>query len=47
MLGAAGVTPMATSVDEVTLSVVDPDRLPEVAVMVVEPALTAVTGPRS
>ena len=45
MLGAAGVTPMETSVTAVTLRVVDADRVPEAAVMVVEPAATAVTIP--
>jgi hypothetical protein len=40
MLGLAGVTAMDTSVAEVTVSVVDPDMLPDVAVIVVEPAAT-------
>jgi hypothetical protein len=45
MVGVAGVTPMETSVVEVTFRVVEPDRAPELAVMVVEPALTAVAIP--
>jgi len=34
-----------TSVAEVTVSVVDPDRVPDVAVIVVEPAATDVASP--
>ena len=45
MLGAAGVTPMETRVTEVTARVVELDRAPEAAVMVVEPTLTAVAIP--
>jgi hypothetical protein len=36
---------MDTSVAEVTVSVVDPDMLPDVAVIVVEPAATEVANP--
>jgi len=43
--GAAGVTPMETSVTDVTFRVVDPDRVPEAAVMVVDPTATAVAIP--
>jgi hypothetical protein len=45
MLGLAGVTVMDTSVAAVTVSVVDPDILPDVAVIVVEPAATEVASP--
>jgi hypothetical protein len=45
MLGLAGVTVMDTSVAEVTVSVVDPDILPDIAVIVVEPAATDVAKP--
>jgi hypothetical protein len=45
MLGAAGVTAMDTSVAGVTVSVVDPDVLPNVAVIVVEPADADVASP--
>jgi hypothetical protein len=45
MPGLAGVTFMDTSVAEVTVSVVDPDILPDVAVIVVEPAATDVAKP--
>ena len=45
MLGLVGVTAMDTSVAEVTVSVVDPDLLPDVAVIVVEPAAAAVASP--
>ena len=45
MLGLAGVIAMDTSVAAVTVSVVDPDMLPDVAVIVVEPAATDVARP--
>ena len=45
MLGLVGVTDMDTSVAGVTVSVVDPDMLPDVAVIVVEPAATDVAKP--
>jgi len=45
MLGLAGVTAMDTSVAEVTVSTVDPDIFPDVAVIVVEPAATEVASP--
>jgi hypothetical protein len=45
MLGLAGVTVMDTSVAAVTVSVVDPDVLPNVAVMVVAPADADVARP--
>ena len=45
MLGLVGLTAMDTSVAEVTVSVVDPDILPDVAVIVVEPAATDVAKP--
>jgi hypothetical protein len=45
MLGLIGVTAIDTSVAEVTVSVVDPDILPDVAVIVVEPAATDVAKP--
>jgi hypothetical protein len=45
MLGLVGVTVMDTSVAEVTVSAVDPDVLPDVAVIVVEPAATDVANP--
>jgi hypothetical protein len=45
MLGLVGVTVMDTSVAEVTVSVVEPDMLPDVAVMVVEPATIEVASP--
>jgi hypothetical protein len=45
MLGLVGVTVMDTSVAEVTVSVDDPDILPDTAVIVVEPAATAVASP--
>lgn len=45
MLGLVGVTDIDTSVAEVTASEVDPDILPDVAVMVVEPAATDVALP--
>jgi hypothetical protein len=45
MLGLAGVIAMDTSVAGVTVNVVDPDLLPNVAVIVVEPAVTDVARP--
>jgi hypothetical protein len=45
MLGLVGVTAMDTSVAGVTVSVVDPDMLPDVAVIVVEPAAAEVATP--
>jgi len=45
MLGLVGVIAMDTSVAAVTVSVVDPDLLPDVAVIVVEPAVTDVAKP--
>ena len=45
MLGLAGVTAMDTSVAVVTVSVVDPDIPPDVAVTVVEPAAAEVANP--
>jgi hypothetical protein len=45
MLGLVGVIVMDTSVAEVTVSVVDPDMLPDVAVTVVEPADAEVANP--
>lgn len=45
MLGLVGVTIMDTSVAEVTVSAVDPDILPDTAVIVVEPAATEVASP--
>jgi hypothetical protein len=45
MLGLVGVTVMETSVAEVTVSVVDPDILPDVALIVVEPAVADVAKP--
>ena len=45
MLGLVGVTAMDTSVAGVTVNVVDPDILPDVAVIVVEPAAAEVASP--
>jgi hypothetical protein len=45
MLGLTGVIAMDTSVAEVTVNVVDPDVLPNVAVIVVEPADADVASP--
>lgn len=45
MLELVGVTAMDTSVVEVTVSAVDPDMLPDVAVIVVEPATAVVANP--
>jgi len=45
MLGLAGVIARDTRVAEVTVSVADPDVLPDVAVIVVEPAATDVALP--
>jgi hypothetical protein len=45
MLKFAGVTPMETKVAAVTVSVVDPDIFPSVAVIVVDPVLSAVARP--
>ena len=45
MLGLVGLTDMDKSVVGVTAKVVDPDMLPDVAVIVVEPAATDVANP--
>ncbi len=45
MLGLAGVIARETSVADVTVSVVDPDVEPDVAVIVVEPAAIGVARP--
>jgi hypothetical protein len=45
MLGLAGVTATEDSVAEVTVRVVFPEMLPEVAVMVAVPAEAAVARP--
>ena len=45
MFGLVGVTAMDTSVAEVTVSVVDPDTPPDVALIVVEPAAAEVASP--
>jgi hypothetical protein len=45
MLGLAGVTDMDTRVAGVTIRVVDPEILPDVAVIVVEPAASALANP--
>ena len=45
MLGLAGVTAIETSVADVTVSVVEPVMLPDVAVIVVDPAATALAKP--
>ena len=45
MLGLAGVTNMEERVAEFTVKVVLPEILPEVAVMLVEPAEKAVARP--
>ena len=45
MLGLAGVTAMETSVAAVTVMVVEPAMLPDVAVTVVEPVATGVARP--
>ena len=45
MLGVTGVTAIEDKVTEVTVMAVVSDILPEVAVMVVVPAATAVTRP--
>jgi hypothetical protein len=45
MLGFAGVTPMDTRVAAVTVSVVDADMPPRVAVIIVEPVLSGVASP--
>ncbi len=43
--GLSGVTEIDVSVAAVTVSVVDPDTLPDAAVIVVEPAATGVAIP--
>jgi fructose-1-phosphate kinase PfkB-like protein len=43
--GVAGVTAMDTSVAGVIVSVVDPETLPDVAVIVVEPAAAEAASP--
>jgi hypothetical protein len=45
MLGLVGVTAMETSFAGVTVNVVDPDILPDVPVIVVEPAVAEVASP--
>ncbi len=45
MLGLVGETAMETSVAAVIVSVVDPDMLPNVAMIVVVPAVTEVSSP--
>ncbi len=45
MLGLVGVIAMDTSVAGVTVRAVDPDMLPDVAVIVVDPVATAVANP--
>ena len=45
MLGLVGVIATETSVAGFTVSVVDPDSEPDVAVIVVEPVATGVTSP--
>ena len=45
MLGLVGLTAMDMSVAEVTVNVVDPDILPDVAVIVVEPVVTEEAKP--
>lgn len=45
MLELGGVMPIETRVAAVTVSVVDPDAAPKVALIVVGPGLSAVTSP--
>ena len=45
ILGLAGVTVIDTSVAEVTVRIVEPEMLPEVAVMVVEPTAAGTACP--
>ena len=45
MLGLLGVIAMDTSAAGVTVNVVDPEMLPEAAVIVVEPVAAAVADP--
>jgi len=45
MLGVVGVIAMETSDAAVTVSVADPEIVPDVAVMVVEPVATEVANP--
>jgi hypothetical protein len=45
MLGLVGVTAMDTSVAGVTVKVVEPDMLPDVAVIIVEPATAEAASP--
>ena len=45
MLGLVGVTSRDTSVAAVTVSVVDPEIVPDMAAMVVEPVARAVAKP--
>ena len=45
MLGVAGVTSIEVSVGAVTVRVVEPEMLPDVALIVVVPAATAVASP--
>src|SRR5208283_3742291 len=46
MPGLAGVTAMDTSVAELTVRAVEPEMLPEVAVIVAVPAATGVASPK-
>jgi hypothetical protein len=45
MLGLVGVTAIDTSVAEVTARVVVPETIPDIAVIVVDPAATALAKP--
>ena len=45
MVESAGLTSMAVRIADVTVRPVEPETLPRVAVMVVEPRLTAVARP--
>lgn len=45
ILGVVGVTPIDTRVAAVTVSAVEPDTLPRVAMIVVEPELSVVASP--
>ena len=47
MLGFAGVIARETRVAGVTVRVVDPEMLPDVAVIVVEPAATEAANPET
>ena len=45
ILGLVGVTSMDTSIAGVTINVVEPEILPDVALIVVDPAATEVANP--